>query len=157
MMDSATLTNLIDQQHATLSELLDLSEGQVAAIQSGRMTDLMSILSTKQRPIQKLTQLTASLRPALSDNADARSWPDPSQRARCREQQSQCETMHAKLMEIESACEALLQESRTGTAERLERLSNGADATSGYSRAQRFSPQSTMHSSAGGQLDLSSD
>ena len=156
-MDSQTLADLISQQHATLVELLELSKGQVDAIKSGRMTELMSILSAKQRPIQKLTQLTASLRPAISDNAEDRSWPDPSHRVRCREQQSQCEMMHAKLLEIEAACEALLQENRTDMSERLERLSNGVDATSGYSRAQNFSPQSVTHSSAGSQLDLSSD
>ncbi|KAA1260264.1 FlgN protein [Rubripirellula obstinata] len=156
-MDSTTLADLISERHATLVELLDLSKDQVAAIKSGRMTDLMSILSTKQRPIKKLSQITESLRPALADKPDSRAWPDPSRRERCREQQNQCEMMHAKLLEIEAACEALLEENRTDMTQRLERLSSGTDATSGYSRAQSFSPQSSTPSSSGSQLDLSSN
>jgi flagellar biosynthesis/type III secretory pathway chaperone len=156
-MDSKTLADLISKRHATLVELLDLSKDQVAAIKTGRMSDLMTILSDKQRPIQTLSQITESLRPALADNADARHWTDPSQRVRCREQQSQCETMHAKLLEIEAACEALLEENRADMTQRLERLSSGIDATTGYSQAQSFSTQSTMPVNTGSQLDLSSD
>jgi hypothetical protein len=151
-MDTNTLSDLISQRHAALVQLLELSQGQVDAIESNRMTDLMNILSAKQKPIQRLFELTSKLRPALHDDPDARHWPDQSQRIRCKEQQQQCEAMHAKLLEIEAECEAVLQTNRTEMTSRLERLSSGTDATSGYSQAQSYAASGSRS-----QLDLSSD
>ena len=155
-MDSNTLATLVSQRFDTLVELLEISQHQVDAVKANRMTDLMRILSEKQQPIQRLSQLAQQLRPALADDPEARHWPDPSLRSRCKEQQQRCEVMHANLLQIEADCEAILQESRADMSERLERFSSGANAATGYSQAQNYSSSNTQ-SSAGSTLDLSSD
>jgi uncharacterized protein YicC (UPF0701 family) len=151
-MDAATLCELVDQRHAVLIKLLKLSQDQIAAIQSGRMTDLMSILSAKQQPVQQLVNLGKQLKSAADDDPNSRQWTDPQARINCRQLQQQCDNMHEKLLEIEAACEELLQANRADVTDRLQRLSSGTDATSGYSNAQGYA-------SAGqrSQLDLSSD
>lgn len=151
-MDAATLSELVSQRHAVLIKLLKLSQDQIAAIQSGRMTDLMGILSAKQQPIQQLVNLGKQLKPAANDDPNSRSWPDPQSRIDCRQQQQQCDSMHQKLLEIEAACEEMLEANRADVSDRLQRLSSGTDATSGYSKAQSYA--SAGHRS---QLDLSSD
>ena len=153
-MDAITLDQLVDQRHETLTELLKISQHQIDAIETNRMSDLMKILSEKQKTIQRLADLSQRLKPALADNPQTRDWPSESQRDRCRTRQQQCDQMHAELMQIEATCEATLQANRTDMTGRLERLSSGTDATSGYAQAQQFSPTAGPENT-GSQLDFS--
>ncbi|MGI9472230.1 MAG: flagellar export chaperone FlgN [Rubripirellula sp.] len=149
-MDGDELSELITRRWSTLRELLECSRKQIDAIESGQMSDLMRLLSDKQRPISELVSIAEQLRLATHDDPEQRNWASPEMRQRCRDQQHECETMHLELLAIEAECEATLSANRQEVQERLAKVDAGWQAASGYAH-QSSSPTS------GGQLDLSSD
>src|SRR6056297_45586 len=149
-MDAAELSQLMQLRYDTLSELLRISDAQIAAIAENRMSDLMRILSDKQQPIARLSEIGQRLATAAQDDPQHRQWPDEASRLRCREQQNQCDRMHQDLLAIEADCEARLQQSRTETQEKLQRFDSGRNAATRYAQSQ---PAPARR----GQLDLSSD
>ncbi len=148
MMDGSQLSELIDQRWTTLKELLTLSQLQTEAIDAGRMTELMRILSQKQAPLNRLSELAKSLGSAADDDPSSRSWHSQDSRNACREQQSQCDEMHLELLAIEAACESALQKNRTAIQSDIEQLNASHQA------AQRYAPDQSATTS-GGSLDLS--
>lgn len=149
-MDGRELSQLIDQRWALLSQLLQMSERQIGAIQESRMTELMGILSEKQVPLNQLAELANRLRPAVENDPQTRVWDTPEQRDRCREQQEECERMHLELLAIEAQCETSLVQGRDRLRQELQRVDNVRQAVSGYGGQN-------LNLDTGGQLDLSSD
>ena len=146
-MDANQLADLIQQRFATLDELLKLGRRQTEAIEAGRMTDLMRILSQKQHPLSRLTEIAELLRPAVQDDPTLRHWPSENARQTCRRQQEQCDQMHLELLAIEAACESALQDNRASIQHEIEQLN------SSYQAAKHYAPQPSVGTS-GGQLDL---
>lgn len=148
-MNGTELSELIDERHATLTHLLEISTRQMTAIRESRMGELMRLLSEKQSSLGRLTDLAAQTRLANRDDPVARSWESEMQRERFRTRQEACEQMHLELLAIEAQSEAALQQSREELRLRLDRADQGRMATHGYARSD--SPPSS-----GEQLDLSS-
>lgn len=149
-MDGDELSGLIQQRWEILHRLLEISRKQMHAIESGQMSDLMRILSEKQRPLNDLFAIADQLRVAMDDDPERRHWSTASSRQRCREQQNECEQMHLELLAIEAECESNLSRNRQQVQERLAKVDAGWQAASGYAES---SPSATT----GGRLDLSSD
>ncbi|TWT53001.1 FlgN protein [Rubripirellula amarantea] len=156
-MDANTLCQLVDAKFEALSQLTELSEHQVATIDENRMSDLMRILSQKQKLIEQLLRITDQLMPALQDDPLTRVWESEDVRQQCRDRQQQCEQMHLQLLAIEAQCEATLQASRSDMEEQLGRLNSGQQAAAGYSRSQAYGQTNSSGSSSGARLDLSSN
>ena len=149
-MDGQELSELIDQRWTLLQQLLQMSERQIDAIEGSRMSELMRVLSEKQVPLNQLAELASRLRPAAEDDPKTRVWETSEQRARCREQQEECERMHLELLAIEAQCETSLVQGRDQLQVELQRVDSARQAVSGYGGGQ-FTLET------GGQLDLSSD
>ena len=149
-MNGKALAELIQQRWEALRELLDISQLQIDAIQSGQMNDLMRVLSDKQRPLHALVGIAEQMQQAVDDDPEARVWESQATREACRQQQEACEAMHLELLAIEAECEATLNSNRQELQERLAKVDSGWQAASGYAY-QSTSPTS------GGKLDLSSD
>lgn len=149
-MNGDELSGLIQQRWEILKRLLEISRKQMLAIESGQMSDLMRILSQKQRPLNDLLTIADQLRVAMDDDPERRHWPCTESRQRCRERQNECEQMHLELLAIEAECESTLSSSRQEVQDRLAKVDAGWQAASGY--AERPHAAST-----GGRLDLSSD
>jgi flagellar biosynthesis/type III secretory pathway chaperone len=149
-MDGNELADLIDQRWSNLHALLEISHRQMSAIQAGRITELMRLLSDKQAPLQRLAEVAARIGSVAEVNPATRRWASEQARARCRRQQEECEQMHLDLLAMEAECEAALQESRHHLAQNLERVDAGRRAASSYA-------QCGSESTAGGKLDLISD
>ncbi len=147
-MDGQQLSELIAQRWSTLHELLDLGRRQSEAINEGRMSDLMRILSDKQAPLNRLSEIADSLRAATNDDPLQRPWPNQSMRQACRDQQEQCDQLHTELLAIEAACEAALQENRQSIQRNIDQLNASHQA------AKHYSPQPTVATS-GNRLDIS--
>lgn len=147
IMDANQLSDLIEQRFETLDELLRLSRLQSEAIEAGRMTDLMRVLSQKQQPLSRLTEIAQLLRPAADDDPRLRVWTSESARIACRRQQEQCDQMHMELLAIEADCESRLKDNR----ETIQRDIEGLQAS--HQAAMRYAPDRTVATS-GGQLDL---
>jgi hypothetical protein len=147
-MHGNELTDLIDLRWSTLNTLLELGRLQTEAIQAGRMSDLMRILSEKQAPLNRLSEIAESLRAAAHDDPSQRLWDSEAKRQDCRLRQEQCDQMHTELLAIEAACESALQENRSAIQRDLDQLNASHQA------ASRYAPQSAGPTS-GSQLDLS--
>jgi hypothetical protein len=147
-MDGKELSELIDLRWSTLSALLEFGRRQSEAIQQGRMSDLMRILSDKQVPLNQLSAIADSLRAAADDDPSQRLWASESMRESCRNKQEQCDQMHTELLAIEAACETTLQENRSSIQHDIDQLNASHQA------AKHYSPQPSVATS-GSQLDLS--
>jgi len=149
-MDGRELSDLIGQRWSTLRELIDIGNRQITAIDAGRMSDLMRLLSEKQSPLNQLTEIAAMIRIAADDDPKARTWESEQARVACRDQQEECEKMHLELLAIEAECETALTNSRASIQQKLDRVDAGRQAATSYAHSHA-TPTS------GGRLDLSSD
>ena len=147
VMDAEQLSDLIEQRFQTLDELLKLGRLQSEAIEGGRMTELMRVLSQKQEPLNRLTEIAQLLRPAAMDDPGLRVWTSESARLACRRQQEQCDQMHLELLAMEAACESMLQDNRATIQQEIEGLHASHQA------AVHYAPNPTLATS-GRQLDL---
>ena len=147
-MDGRQLSELIDQRWAALNDLLALGRLQTEAIDAGRMTDLMRILSQKQKPLNHLSELAKALAPTADQDPSTRRWDSEEARTSCRRRQAECHEMHLELLAVEAACETALQENRNSIQSELDQLNASHQA------AQRYAPQQSSASS-GRRLDLS--
>ena len=149
-MNGNELLELMEQRWSTLRELLEISNRQIVAIESERMSELMRLLSEKQTPLNRLADVSASIRQAADDDPAARWWDSEETRGRCRRRQQECEQLHLELLAIEAECETALTESREFIQKKLDRVDAGQQAANRYADSQATPTQ-------GGQLDLSSD
>ncbi len=147
IMDAHQLSDLIEQRFQTLDELLKLGRLQSEAIERGRMTELMRVLSQKQQPLSRLTEIAQLLRPAATDDPELRAWTSESARLACRSQQEQCDQMHMELLAMEAACESMLQDNRAAIQLEIESLHGS------HLAAVHYAPDRTVATS-GGRLDL---
>lgn len=149
-MDGNTLTALITERESILARLLELSHQQIEVITAGRMSELMSLLGEKQVPLQRLGDISKSLREASDDDPNARRWESEQARAQCRLTQDRCEKMHIELLAIEAQCETALTESRQMVQQKLTQLDSAHQAATRYASVDAVP-------ASGVRLDLSSD
>jgi Mg2+ and Co2+ transporter CorA len=147
-MDGWELSELINQRRLALDELLTLGQQQRELIATGRMTELMRILSAKQQPIQRLTEIAQSLRQADHDDPADRQWPSEAVRQACRIEQQECLRIHQELLALEEACEAAMQANRTSIQNEINQLNASHQAAQHYVSGPAVAP-------SGGHLDLS--
>lgn len=145
-MEGKQLAELMNQRWSTLRELLEISDRQMTAIESGQMTELMRLLSEKQTPLNRLAEIAELIRDAADDDPEARLWDSPDSRNRCRQQQEECEQMHLELLAIEAECETALKKSRDTIQQNLEQVDSARQAANTYQ---------TAAPTAGSRLDLS--
>jgi hypothetical protein len=148
-MDGPELAALIDDRYRTLQRLQQISSQQMDAISSGRMSQLMQLLSDKQEPLNRLAALAQQIRAAVGEDPESRIWESDLQRQQCREKQDACERIHRELFDLEGTCEAALRDSRVTLQQQLGRLDSVRAAANGYATRNEVS-------SRGATLDLTS-
>ncbi|MEM6778161.1 MAG: flagellar biosynthesis protein FlgN [Planctomycetota bacterium] len=139
------LEQLIDERLDVMHQLLEQTTQQEAAVGEGHMSQLMAVLSTKQRLVEQFVRLSQTLR-AVRDSCPEPLALSDSVRSRHR----QCDSLHAELLSRESACEKQLTSRRDDMADEMARSSNTRRAASGYGQSQ-------LPPTGGNSLDLSSD
>jgi len=117
-MNGNELSQLIDQRWSALNELLDLSHRQTEAIDAGRMSDLMRVLSKKQAPLQRLSEIAERTRAAVDDDPALREWASESDRQACRLLQDKCDQMHLCLR-IDATGKSIYDSDRDRPIERI--------------------------------------
>lgn len=155
-MESELLVQLIDARFELLSRLITLSRQQRQAIEENQMTELMRVLSDKQKLIEMLAKVSRQLSPASKDDPQQRRWSSEEARQQCRERQEACEQMHVELLAMEAECESGLTSRRGDIEDQLMRLSGADQATKSYSQAGVANGHS-VSGAKGARLDLSSD
>ncbi len=149
-MNGNEVAALIQQRWEILDQLVSISRLQMKAIEQGQMSELMRLLSEKQKPLNQLIELGEQLGFAKEDDSKQRHWDSDEIRELCRKQQEDCEKMNLELLAIEAECESKLSQNRDELRQRLERVDSGWQAVSGYADHE-------AHATSGGSLDLSSD
>ena len=147
-VETDLLANLIDQKHAVLLQLRELSQRQLHLIDENNMSDLLSLLSAKQTLLTQLQRVESQLNPFRQQDPEQRVWRAPADRRRCAETAAASRGVLDEIMEMEKQGEGRLRENRDRTANKLERVHQGGEVRSAYLQ----SPQRT-----GRRLDLASE
>jgi flagellar biosynthesis/type III secretory pathway chaperone len=146
---SENLLDLLSSQVGLLDQLLEIGKLQMHAIENGRMSELLSLLSDKQPLLADLGDMAYRIRNLPSHPLPASSDDDAGVQ-RCRELKAQAKEQFEQLFELEQKAEVLLSNSRDQIAKRLEASSHSMTAISAYQSGSTINTQ-------GGRLDLSSD
>ncbi len=131
-----TLAELVVHKHDLLVQLRDVGLRQVELIDGGDMTQLLKLLSTKQRLLNGLQTVERELEPFRRENPDSRVWRSPSDRQRCAEQAARCEVLLAEVVEREKLSETSLLAHRDRVAVALQSAHRSAEAHHAYDAAQ---------------------
>ncbi|SMP74137.1 FlgN protein [Neorhodopirellula lusitana] len=134
----------IDLRHQQVTQLLELTGQQEAAIEGGHMNELMRLLSVKQRLIEAFVQASNQFKADFETFAER-----PSVSAVHRQKNEHCNTLHAELMQREAACQSKLESSRDEIASDLVRGEGAKRAAAGYGQ------MGSQSRPRGGGLDLS--
>ncbi len=145
---SENLWELLNTQIGLLDQLIEMGQVQINAIENGRMSELLSLLSDKQPLLadlgdsaERIRNLTGNSSSTACDDADVQ---------RCRQLKDQAKQRFELLFDLEQKSETLLCTSRDQIAKRLEASSHSMTAISAYQNGSAMQ-------SPGGCLDLSSD
>ncbi|HEV2969631.1 MAG TPA: hypothetical protein VGY55_06550 [Pirellulales bacterium] len=142
------LASLVGKKHDLLLQLRDVGQRQTELIEGGEMTQLLKLLSSKQRLLNGLQEIERLMDPYRNQNPAERVWRTPADRDRCAELAGRCEILLAEVVEQEKRSESRLMAHRDRVATQLEGIQQAAVARSAYSDHPAFEFR---------QLDLSSE
>src|SRR5574339_123250 len=131
------LRDRIEQKLALLEQLRDLGRRQLALIEAGDLTQLLKLLSAKQRLLAALQTLERELDPFRSEDPEARVWTSPAHRQKCAQNAAACEELLRSIVEQERQSEAQMIVRLDDSAARLEGAHSVAAAHRAYS-AEEF-------------------
>jgi hypothetical protein len=146
-MSQATeiLSDRIEQKLSLLGQLRDLGRRQAALIEAGDLTQLLKLLSAKQRLLVALQSVERELDPFRDENPERRVWMSPAHRQRCAQNAAACEALLCSIVEQERQSEAQMKLRRDAAAARLDGAHSVAAAQRAYAAEE---------SPAAGCLDL---
>ena len=145
--DGAALAALMSERCEILRSLHGIGKRQIEVIDAGHMSELMSLLAQKQRPLHRLGEIAELLKPFASQDHRERQWPSGECQTQCRADQAECERLHVELLAIEAQCESALEASRESIRDELHRIDVARQAATSYSSCE-------TRPTSGAQLDL---
>lgn len=143
------LAEMLATQVDLLDQLLAIGHTQLQAIEQGRMSELLALLSDKQPLLADLNDVAHRLRKAY-DSLQPGTTDSGVDLQRLGGLKNQVQQRFESLMELEGKSEAMLCGTRDEIAKRLESSAHSMTAISAYQRAASLPSQGTS-------LDLSSD
>lgn len=147
-MDTDRLSQLIDAKLAVLMKLLELSQRQIAAVDDSDLSTLLRLLAGKQQLVDQIQQLDRALVPYQQQDPETRRWASPEHRTRCRHQAQRCEAVLREILVVEQQAEAVMQQQRAATAQRLATMQQAGQAQRAYVSTPSIAPRT---------LDLASE
>src|SRR5260370_4930515 len=93
------LADLVGKKHDLLVQLRDVGLRQMELIEGADMTQLLKLLSSKQRLLGGLQGVERELNPFRQQHPDDRVWRSPADRQRCAEMPARCEALFAEVVE----------------------------------------------------------
>lgn len=147
-METDLLANLIDQKHAVLLQLRELSQRQLGMIDENNMSDLLNLLSAKHSLLSQLQRVEGQLDPFRQQDPEQRAWRSQADRQRCAATAAAARELLDEIMEMEKQGESQLRANRDRTAQRLERVHQAGEVRSAYLHS---------HQRTGRRLDLASE
>jgi hypothetical protein len=147
-LDTRDLLDLVSRKSDCLGQLRKLCVRQQELVDSGDMTQLLTLLAAKQRLLNDLHALERELDPFRDDDPARRVWTSEAERMRCASLADQSVRLLQEILAGEKRCEEALQRRRDETAVQLATVQTAGMARGAYAAA------STMPTST---LDLTSD
>jgi hypothetical protein len=169
------LARLIDDKCCCLVQLRDLGGRQQQLIESGDLTQLLSLLANKQRLITLLQSIEGHLASFRHEDPESREWSSAHARERCAQQGLRCGELLDEILIQERRNETLMHQRKHSVADRLHQVHAQARASGAYrlhvrGKAQAESGPAGVGPTSGGDrhavaqsvtrattLDLSSD
>jgi hypothetical protein len=131
-LSTENLIQRIAQKLELLVQLRDLGVHQAMLIESGDMTQLLKLLSAKQRLLTALQSVERALDPYRHDDPETRVWASPEERERCAQAAAACEETLRFIMEQERQSESQMIARRDQAAARLESAHQAAAVQRAY-------------------------
>lgn len=120
VLETDRLSQLIHQKHDCLIRLRDMGQAQLKLVQEERLTDLLDVLSAKQRVLLELQGVERALDPFRDQDPQSRVWRTADARWRCVQELAQCQLLLGEIIAQEKQSEQELIRRRDQTAARLQ-------------------------------------
>jgi len=148
VLETDLLSRLIQQKHECLARLRELGRKQLGLVQDGSMTELLDVLSAKQRVLLELQGIERSLDPFRHQDPEQRQWRSAEARRQCAKVLAQCELLLGEIVAQEKRSEHDLICRRDEAAAQLQGVHRASQARGAYTSGAR---------TAQAQLDLTSE
>jgi hypothetical protein len=142
------LLDLVGRKHDLLCQLQELGEKQHELIGAGDISQLLTLLVSKQRLLTQMHATEKQLNPFRGQLAETRRWRSEALRQRCAELLAKCDELLGQIVEREKHSESCLRQRRDEAAERLQGAHSAGKARSAYT---------TPNQSRASRLDLTSE
>lgn len=148
---TANLQALIRQKLDVVRVLAELAKQQVAFVESGEMTRLLTLLAGKQTMLTQLQTIEDQLNPYRGQPPQTRQWPSAAERQECLDNVARCEAILAEIIQQEKLAEAVMVRRRDQLATQLQGAQTAGEATAAYVATGYSTAPASTHSG----LDLS--
>ena len=146
--DTDNLHDLIRQKHQCLTQMHNLGQRQLQAIQESDFGLLLKLLAAKQALLDGLHVLERQMDPYRGETPASRIWQSQEQRHECAQWLDRCEALLREVVQQELRSQEALAVLRDEAADMLEL---GAAATTAHSAYLQ------THRPTVGELDLSAE
>jgi flagellar biosynthesis/type III secretory pathway chaperone len=136
-LETDLLAELIGQKLDCLVQLRDMGEKQLGFVRADRITELLDVLSAKQRVLARLQRIEANRAPFRGQEPQKRRWRTPDQRQRCAQLLEQCETLLGEIVAREKQSEQELIRRRDDLAAQLQGMHLASEARGAYTAQLR--------------------
>jgi flagellar biosynthesis/type III secretory pathway chaperone len=132
-LETDLLAELIRRKLDCLVELREMGEKQLELVAEDRITDLLDVLSAKQRFLMELQRIERAMDPFRGQKPEQRRWRTPESRKDCARQIEECERLLAQIVVQEKQAEGELIRRRDAVAQRLQGVHSASQARGAYS------------------------
>jgi len=126
------LSALIHRKLDLLTQLRDMGRKQLELVREGSLTELLDVLSTKQRVLLQLQRIERELDPFRNQDPETRVWRTSDARQRCSQELAQCELLFKEIVAQEKESEQELIRRRDETAIQLQGVHRASRARGAY-------------------------
>lgn len=126
------LNELIGRKHACLRRLREMGNRQLELVRAGTITELLDVLSAKQRVLGQLEKIERQLDPFRNQDAAGRRWQSEDERRLCARRLDECQALLAEIAAQENESRRELVRRRDLAAVELEGVHRAVRARGAY-------------------------
>jgi len=131
-LETDLLAESIGRKLDCLMRLRDIGARQLDYVRANRITDLLDLLSAKQRVLIELQRIEGELAPFRGQDPEKRRWRTPDRRHECARQLHQCQTLLGEIVDREKQSERELTRRRDDLAAQLQGMHVASQARGAY-------------------------
>ena len=131
-LETDLLADLIRRKLDCLVQLRDMGEKQFELVRADRITELLDVLSAKQRVLMELQRIERAMDPFRGQDPESRRWRTPDGRRNCARQLQRCQTLLGEIMDREKQSEQELIRRRDDVEAQLQGVHKASQARQAY-------------------------